>query len=131
MNLTRKTLFFFSLLLLACSSGPGTMPVKLDLPIPTLEEGRRKQNQLKQGQMLWQLDPAQTVRTYAADLGIAEALKDGDLRVVKNEPMLAAVELSATGFSTTRIYLAKLLDAPENRPSLWFVVAAEKVEKKK
>lgn len=131
MNLSRKTLFFFSLLLLACSSGPGTMPVKLDLPIPTLEEGRRKQNQLKQGQMLWQLDPAQTVRTYAADLGIAEALKDGDLRVVKNEPMLAAVELSATGFSTTRIYLAKLLDAPENHPSLWFVVAAEKVEKKK
>ena len=131
MNLTQKTLFFFSLLLLACSSGPGMMPVKLDLPIPTLEEGRRKQNQLKQGQMLWQLDPAQTVRTYAADLGIAEALKDGDLRVVKNEPMLAAVELSATGFSTTRIYLAKLLDAPENRPSLWFVVAAEKVEKKK
>jgi len=81
--------------------------------------------------MLWQLDPAQTVRTYAADLGIADALKDGDLRVTKNEPMLAAVELSAPGFSTTRIYLAKLLDAPENRPSLWFVVAAERVEKKK
>lgn len=128
-----KTKVFSALILLitACSSGPGTMPVKLDLPIPSLEEGRRKQNQLKQGQMLWQLDPAQTVRTYAADLGIAEALKDGDLRVVKNEPMLAAVELSATGFSTTRIYLAKLLDAPENRPSLWFVVAAEKVEKRK
>lgn len=126
-----KTLSYLVLLLAACSSGPGTMPVKLDLPIPTLEEGRRKQNQLKQGQMLWQLDPAQTVRTYAADLGIAEALKDGDLRVVKNEPMLAAVELSATGFSTTRIYLAKLLDAPENRPTLWFVVAAEKVQKKK
>lgn len=105
--------------------------MKLDLPIPTLEEGRRKQNQLKEGQLLWQLDPAQTVRTYAADLGITDALKDGDLRVVKNEPMLATVELSAPGFSTTRIYLAKLLDAPENRPSLWFVVAAEKVEKKK
>ncbi|HEU4437054.1 MAG TPA: hypothetical protein VFR89_06280 [candidate division Zixibacteria bacterium] len=131
MRFNTKTLSALLLLFAACSSGPGTMPVKLDLPIPTLEEGRRKQNQLKQGQMLWQLDPAQTVRTYAADLGIAEALKDGDLRVVKNEPMLAAVELSATGFSTTRIYLAKLLDAPENRPSLWFVVAAEKVEKKK
>ncbi len=131
MKLTRNALFFFSLLLLACSSGPGTVSVKLDLPIPSLEEGKRKQNQLKQGQMLWQLDPAQTVRTYAADLGIAEALKDGDLRVVKNEPMLAAVELSASGHSVIRIYLAKLLDAPENRPSLWFVVAAEKVEKKK
>lgn len=131
MRLKTKVFSALILLITACSSGPGTMPVKLDLPIPSLEEGRRKQNQLKQGQMLWQLDPAQTVRTYAADLGIAEALKDGDLRVVKNEPMLAAVELSATGFSTTRIYLAKLLDAPENRPSLWFVVAAEKVEKRK
>ncbi|MCI0406083.1 MAG: hypothetical protein L0209_08440 [candidate division Zixibacteria bacterium] len=131
MKLTGKAPLFLFLLLLACSSGPGTLPVKLNLPIPSLEEGKRKQNQLKQGQMLWQLDPAQTVRTYAADLGIAEALKDGDLRVVKNEPMLAAVELSASGFSTTRIYLAKLLDAPENRPSLWFVVAAEKVEKRK
>lgn len=131
MRYKTKTLLVLFLLFTACSSGPGTMPVELDLPIPTLEEGRRKQNQLKQGQMLWQLDPAQTVRTYAADLGIAEALKDGDLRVVKNEPMLAAVELSAAGFSTTRIYLAKLLDAPENRPSLWFVVAAEKVEKRK
>ncbi len=131
MRFKAKTLFALFLLFFACSSGPGARPGKLNLPIPTLEEGRRKQNQLKQGQMLWQLDPAQTVRTYAADLGITDALKDGDLRVVKNEPMLATVELSASGFSTTRIYLAKLLDAPENRPSLWFVVAAEKVEKKK
>lgn len=131
MRIIPKSLLVFLLLLLACSSGPGSISVKLNLPIPSLEEGRRKQNQLKQGQMLWQLDPAQTVRTYAADLGIADALKDGDLRVTKNEPMLAAVELSAPGFSTTRIYLAKLLDAPENRPSLWFVVAAEKTEKKK
>ncbi len=126
-----RAVTFFLLLLSACSSGPGRLPVKLNLPIPSLEEGRRKQLQLKQGQLLWQLDPAQTVRTYAADLGIADALKDGDLRVTKNEPMLATVELSAPSYSTTRIYLAKLLDSPENRPSLWFVVAAEIAEKKK
>lgn len=118
-------------ILAACSSGPGTIPVKLNLPIPSLDEGRRKQNQLKQGEMLWQLDPAQTVRTYASDLGITEALKDGDLRVTKNEPMLATVELSASGYPVTRVYLAKLLDAPESRPSLWFVVAVERTEKKK
>lgn len=131
MSFQTKALFALFLLFSACSSGPGGTSVKLNLPIPSLEEGRRKQHQLKQGEMLWQLDPAQTVRTYAADLGITDALKDGDLRVAKNEPMLAAVELSAPGYSTTRIYLAKLLDAPENRPSLWFVVAVERVEKKK
>jgi len=107
------------------------MSGKLNLPIPSLEEGRKKQSCIKDGQMLWQLNPEETVRTYAGDLGIAEELKSGDLRTPKNEPMLATVELNSPGFSPTRIYLAKLLDAPENRPSIWFVVALEKVEKKK
>jgi len=131
LSFTSKGIIVLLVLLSACSSGPGSLPVKLNLPIPSLEEGRRKQLQLKQGQLLWQLDPAQTVRTYAADLGIADALKDGDLQVTKNEPMLATVELSAPGYSTTRVFLAKLLDSPENRPSPWFVVAAEIAEKKK
>lgn len=119
------------LLILACSSGPSSGPTKFSLPIPALEEGRKKQAFIRQGQMLWQLNPEETVRTYAADLGITEEVKSGDMRVTKNEPMLATVELSASGYSLTRIYLAKLLDAPENRPSLWFVVAVEKAEKKK
>jgi len=118
-------------LFVACSSGPSSMSGKLNLPIPSLEEGRKKQSAIKDGQMLWQLDPEETVRTYAGDLGIAEELKSGDLRTPKNEPMLATVELNSPGFFPTRIYLAKLLDSPEARPSIWFIVAVEKIEKKK
>jgi hypothetical protein len=129
--LSFKKAILFAALALACSSGPSSSSGKLNLPIPSLEEGRKKQSVIRDGQMLWQLDPEETVRTYAADLGITEQIKAGDMRTVKNEPMLATVELDASGYNTTRVYLAKLLDAPENRPTLWFIVAVEKAEKKK
>ncbi len=105
---------------------------KSRFPIPSIEEGLQIQAQLDQGHQPWRLDPKQVVIAYAAEIGIKNEVMSGDVLLTKDDSTLSIVEVSSPGSQfRRRVFLARLLDNPQNRFTIWFVVGLQSVSKKK
>lgn len=125
--------FAVAFLIPQCGGTPDSGgPIKSRFPIPPIEEGLQIQAQLDEGHQPWRLDPKQVVIAYAAEIGIKNEVMSGDVLLAKDDSMLSIVEVNSPKSQfRRRVYLARLLENPQNRFTIWFVVGLQNIPKKK